>query len=103
MTDETDAPETGSAAFAELLELAGRRWTLRIVWELRNGALPFNELRTRSGRLSQSVLVTRLTELFGAGLVADVSGGYELTPRGESLAGELARLESWSQDWAREH
>jgi len=30
--------------------------------------------------MSQSVLVTRLTELFGAGLVADVAGGYELTP-----------------------
>jgi DNA-binding HxlR family transcriptional regulator len=101
MTDKTAAPRT-SKAFAELLELAGRRWTLRILWELRDGALPFNELRTRSGGLSQSVLVTRLTELYGAGLVADVPGGYEVTPHGASLARELARLDKWSEGWARD-
>jgi DNA-binding HxlR family transcriptional regulator len=100
MTDKTAAPRT-SKAFAELLELAGRRWTLRILWELRDGALPFNELRTRSGGLSQSVLVTRLTELYGAGLVADVPGGYEVTAHGASLTRELARLDKWSEGWAQ--
>jgi DNA-binding HxlR family transcriptional regulator len=91
---------TTSPAFADLLELAGRRWTLRLVWELRGGPLAFNELRKRAGGLSQSVLVTRLTELFGAGLVADVAGGYELTAHGTSLARELARLDTWSEGWA---
>ena len=99
MTDHTDAPAT-SPAFADLLELVGRRWTLRIIWELRGAPLAFNELRTRAGGLSQSVLVTRLTELFGAGLVADVPGGYQLTPLGASLARELGRLETWAEGWA---
>ncbi len=78
----------------------GRRWTLRILWELRERTLSFNDLRRAVGGMSQSVLVTRLTELFGAGLVADVPGGYRLTAEGESLARELARLDSWAARWA---
>jgi DNA-binding HxlR family transcriptional regulator len=93
---------TTDPAFAGLLELVGRRWTLRIIWELRSGRLAFNELRKRAGGMSQSVLVTRLTELFGAGLVADVDGGYQLTPHGDALAERLGQLNTWSLDWARD-
>jgi DNA-binding HxlR family transcriptional regulator len=87
---------------AELFELLGRRWTLRILWELRDRTLSFNELRRAVGGMSQSVLVTRLTELFGAGLVADVQGGYRLTADGQSLVGELGPLESWATRWERD-
>lgn len=83
----------------ELLELAGRRWTLRILWELRGRTVPFNELRRVVGGMSQSVLVTRLTELFGAGLVADVEGGYRLTAEGVALVDELAGLDAWAARW----
>jgi DNA-binding HxlR family transcriptional regulator len=81
---------------AELFEILGRRWSLRILWELRDRSLSFNELRRAVGGMSQSVLVTRLTELFGAGLVADVATGYALTARGAALARELAYLEAWA-------
>jgi DNA-binding HxlR family transcriptional regulator len=81
---------------AELFELLGRRWTLRILWELRDRALSFNEVRRAVGGMSQSVLVTRLTELFGAGLVDDVPGGYRLTADGQSLVRELGPLEPWA-------
>jgi DNA-binding HxlR family transcriptional regulator len=100
-------PEASSAdagaeqAFAALLELVGRRWTMRILWELRAGRRPFNELRRQAGGMSQSVLVTRLTELFGAGLVADTDGGYELTPLGAALMPELERLRAYSVEWSR--
>lgn len=88
---------------AELFDLLGRRWTLRILWELRARTLSFNDLRRAVGGMSQSVLVTRLTELFGAGLVADVPGGYTLTEQGESLVGELGSVESWAAArWARD-
>jgi len=96
-------PERGSAtapASAELFELLGRRWTLRIVWELRDRTLAFNELRRAVGGMSQSVLVTRLTELFGAGLVADVPGGYGLTPAGGDLVKRLAALDAWAPEWS---
>jgi DNA-binding HxlR family transcriptional regulator len=87
---------------AELFELLGRRWTLRVLWELRDRMLSFNDLRRAVGGMSQSVLVTRLTELFGAGLVADVPGGYRLTADGQSLVRELAPLEPWAQRWERD-
>ena len=96
----TDAPT--APALAELLDLVGRRWTLRVLWELRGAPLAFNELRKRAGGLSQSVLVTRLTELFGAGLVADVAGGYELTAHGRQFVQLLAPLEDWAARWVRE-
>jgi DNA-binding HxlR family transcriptional regulator len=91
---------TTGRPLAELFDLIGRRWTLRILWELRERTLSFNDLRRAVGGMSQSVLVTRLTELFGAGLVADVAGGYRLTPDGESLARELGHLDTWAARWA---
>jgi DNA-binding HxlR family transcriptional regulator len=96
------SPDTTSRTagpLGELFELLGRRWTLRIVWELRERTLAFNDLRRAVGGMSQSVLVTRLTELFGAGLVADVVDGYRLTERGNSLVQQLAPLEAWASQW----
>jgi DNA-binding HxlR family transcriptional regulator len=98
MTAKTTGSTT-SRQLADVLELIGRRWTLRIVWELRDRTLSFNDLRRAVGGMSQSVLVTRLTELFGAGLVADVPGGYELTPDGAALVHELAGLDGWAMKW----
>lgn len=93
---------TTSRPLAELFDLVGRRWTLRILWELRDRTLAFNDLRRAVGGMSQSVLVTRLTELFGAGLVADVPGGYRLTDDGRSLVAELDALAGWAERWERE-
>jgi DNA-binding HxlR family transcriptional regulator len=87
---------------AELFDLLGRRWTLRILWELRDRTLSFNDLRRAVGGMSQSVLVTRLTDLFGAGLLADVPGGYRLTTHGRSLVGELDALAGWAARWDRD-
>jgi DNA-binding HxlR family transcriptional regulator len=88
-------------SLAELFDLLGRRWTLRILWELRDRTLSFNDLRRAVGGMSQSVLVTRLTDLFGAGLVADVPGGYRLTAHGRSLVQELDPMANWAARWDR--
>jgi len=96
----TSRESSTARPLAELFELVGRRWTLRILWELRDRTLPFNELRRAVGGMSQSVLVTRLTELFGAGLVADVRGGYGLTAAGMELVQRLQALESWAEKWS---
>ena len=87
---------TIAADFADLLDLLGRRWMLRVVWGLRDGGLHFNELRSRAGGLSQSVLVTRLGELLEAGLVHDDNGSYTLTARGAELAERLGALADWA-------
>ena len=51
-----------------LLDLLGRRWTLRIVWELREDAKRFRELQEAIGA-SPTIINTRLAELREAKLV----------------------------------
>ena len=85
-----------------LLDLLGRRWALRVLWELREGPAPtFRELQARCGNLSSSVLTQRLQELREAGIVAEPAGrGYELTEEGRSLLRALAPVDAWSKCWA---
>ena len=86
-----------------LLDLLGRRWALRILWELRDGdALTFRELQERCGGVSSSVLNDRLRELREAGIVgAEGGAGYRLTGEGEELLVALEPVGVWAKRWAR--
>jgi DNA-binding HxlR family transcriptional regulator len=85
-----------------LLDLLGRRWTLRILYELGGEPLTFRALRTRCGELSPSVLNARIGELREAGLVEQTSGeGYALTAWGAELGAELMALDGFAKRWAR--
>ena len=64
-----------------LLDLLGRRMTLRILWELRDGSLNFRALQ-EAAATNPSVLNARLAELREARLVEHGPDGYGLTPRG---------------------
>ena len=81
------------------LDLLGRRWTLRILWELRDGPLGFRELQARCDGMSSSVLRTRLVELLDAGLV-EQEDSYGLTPIGRELGTSIRPLLRWSERWA---
>ena len=84
------------------LDLLGRRWALRVLWELRDGAQTFRELRTRCDDVSPTVLNQRLAELREAGIVAHGEGaGYALTASGDALLAALAPLHDWAARWAR--
>ena len=84
-------------AISGALELLGRRWALRVVWELRRDAVSFNELRERAG-ISPSVLSARLAELAEAGVVErDIARRYRLTGRGRELARILYELNRWAE------
>jgi len=85
-----------------LLDLLGRRWALRILWELRDGAsLRFRPLQARCGGISSSVLNDRLRELREARIVEVGDGdGYSLTPDGRELLQILAPLDRWAKGWA---
>jgi DNA-binding HxlR family transcriptional regulator len=84
------------------LDLLGRRWTLRILWELRDGqAFSFRELRERCDQMSTSVLNQRLAELREAGILEPGEGGYSLTKRGAGLIEALAPLDAWAKGWSR--
>ena len=85
-----------------LLDLLGRRWALRILWELRDATLVFRALRTRCDAMSPSVLNQRLGELRDAGIAElDPDGGYRLTADGRTLLAALAPLDDWAARWAR--
>jgi DNA-binding HxlR family transcriptional regulator len=85
-----------------LLDLLGRRWALRILWELRDEQpLTFRDLQARGGGLSSSVLNDRLRELRGAGIVvAESAGGYRLSDDGRELLEALAPLDAWAKRWS---
>jgi DNA-binding HxlR family transcriptional regulator len=85
-----------------LLDLLGRRWTLRVLWELRAEPATFRELRERCGGLSPTVLNARLQELREAGVVEQSDEvGYHTTASGKALLDALAPLDAWAKAWAR--
>jgi DNA-binding HxlR family transcriptional regulator len=85
-----------------LLDLLGRRMTLRVLWELSRAAAPltFRALE-EAAETNPSVLNTRLHELRAARLVAHDSRGYVLSAEGASLLALLLPLHAWAEDWAR--
>jgi DNA-binding HxlR family transcriptional regulator len=85
-----------------LLDLLGRRWALRILWELRTQPASFQALQRRCDSMSTSVLSQRLAELKDARLIEkDRDGGYMLTDHGELLLSRLDGIDEWTQEWAR--
>jgi DNA-binding HxlR family transcriptional regulator len=104
-TPRPGRPARGTRTGRPLLvafDLLGRRWALRVLWELRDEPLGFRALRERCGGMSSSVLRDRLAELTGAGLVeTDEAGRYRLTEHGRSLRRALAPLSRWADEWGR--
>lgn len=84
-----------------LLDMLGRRWTLRIVWELREEPRRFRELQDLIGA-SPTIVNTRLAELREAKLVElDDATGYRLTALGKELLRLFLPLHVWSEKWAK--
>jgi DNA-binding HxlR family transcriptional regulator len=84
-----------------LLDLLGRRWALRVIWELREETLTFRELQARCGKISSSVLNQRLAELRAAGILETQSEGYALTDEGARLLELYPAVQSWAERWAQ--
>ncbi len=89
-----------SAALALAVDHFGRRWALRVIWELRGEALNFRALRAACGDISPSVMQARLHQLRELGLVEQIPGlGYRHTAAGQQLFRIIAPL----ADWAEKH
>jgi len=86
-----------------LLDLLGRRWALRIVWELRDErSLTSRALRAACDEASPTVLQARLSELREAGFVELVAGdGYRLTALGKDLAENFLPLYRFAERWSK--
>ena len=96
-------PARGTTTGRPLLvafDLLGRRWALRVLWELREESLGFRALQERCEGMSSSVLRDRLAELTGAGILAtDEAGAYGLSAHGRELMRALRPLQSWADAW----
>jgi len=84
-----------------LLDLLGRRWMLRVLWELRDERLTFRALRARCSDMSPSVLNRRISEMRAAGIVEPrAADGYRLTEDGRALLRALRPIRYWAERWA---
>ncbi|MBS0223533.1 MAG: helix-turn-helix transcriptional regulator [Proteobacteria bacterium] len=83
-----------------LLDLLGRRWVLRLIWELREEPKRFRELQVAIGA-SPTIVNERLAELRATKLVElDDASGYRLTTLGKELLHLFLPLNVWSEKWA---
>lgn len=97
-------PVRGSASgrpLNALLDLLGRRWAMRILWELREGPCTFRALQERCGGISPTVLNQRIRELRETALIeAQGETGYQLTSLGLELGEAMAPLKAWADRWS---
>ncbi len=93
--------QTGRPIMA-VLDLLGKRWCLRILWELhRNGPSSFRALRKYCGDISPTVLNSRLKELRETGIIElSPGGGYVITGQGVALGEIIEQLNTWAGSWA---
>lgn len=85
-----------------ILDLLGRRWALRVLWELHlNSPASFRALRNHCDEISPTVLNSRLRELREAGIIEHLYGrGYVITGQGMALGRIIEELNVWSSQWA---
>ncbi len=90
----------------EVLDRVGDKWTLNVVYELRDGQRRFTDLKRAIDGISQRMLTVTLRHLERDGLVARTvypvvppRVEYELTGMGQTLLKTAWEL----IDWATEH
>ena len=84
------------------MDLLGRRWALRILWELQAGPTGARALRAKCDGMSSSVLYDRLRELGDSRLVERTRDDqYALSALGVALGSALTPLDTWAKSWAR--
>ena len=86
----------------QIIELLGKKWLMRIIWELRGEPLTFRELQSRCGDISPTVLNTRLRDLELNDLMLRSEGkGYRLSEIGLELLQVYKPLNEWAIRWVK--
>jgi len=92
---------------AKASEVLGERWTLLVVRELVSGSTRYRDLQRGLGRISPSVLSSRLKVLVEHGIVEKVESDavhgseYRLTAMGRELGPIIESVAVWGQLWVR--
>ena len=103
MIKDIAKPVRGSSTgrpIMRLFDVLGERWTLRILWELKQETLNFRALRERCDNVSPTSLNKRLKVLREMNLVRHDNEGYSLSEAGQSLGSQLMGLHEWAETWA---
>ncbi|TMR97991.1 winged helix-turn-helix transcriptional regulator [Nonomuraea basaltis] len=102
---EVESCVRGDAALTRAFAILGKRWSGVVLGSLSPGAAGFRELSRAIGKVSDSVLSDRLSELAKAGLIArtvdegpPVTVSYELTESGRALMPALEQISKWAQE-----
>lgn len=100
--DRNDQQNAIKQGFNAAIDLFHKRWTMRILWELREGPVTFRELQTACSMVSSSVLNVRISELREAQLIEHTSGsGYQLSLLGKELLVAMRPLAAWAGRWSK--
>jgi DNA-binding HxlR family transcriptional regulator len=99
-----------SEIFDSVQDLLGRKWHLRIVYQLlENGSLGFSGLKSEVAGVSSKMLSESLTNLEDEGIVdreivsdQPVRVEYSLTERGQALDGVVSELVGWGSEYGLE-
>ncbi len=87
----------------QLIDILGKKWVLRILWELKPGACTFRQLQSRCGDLSPTTINARIKDLCVASLVEKTADlGYALTSQGEELIELFLPLNDFASRWKNE-
>lgn len=84
----------------QLIDLLGRKWILRILWELNQSPCNFRELQHRCGDISPTMINSRIKALCEAQLVSkSADTGYSLSESGNELISLFAPLNDFATRW----
>jgi DNA-binding HxlR family transcriptional regulator len=93
-----------ASPLAAALDVVGERWTLLLVRELLSGPKRYGELLDALPGIGTNLLVNRLRELAGAGVLRRTITAppssvvlYELTPVGRGLEPAVRALAEWGK------
>jgi DNA-binding HxlR family transcriptional regulator len=90
-------------AIVQLIDILGKKWVLRILWELSNTPCTFRELQSRCGDLSPTIINTRIKDLCEAQLVyKSPETGYTLSPAGNELVTLFSPINEFAERWVKE-
>lgn len=89
-------------------EVIGGKWKAVILWELRDGAVRFGELKRRVAGASEKMLIQQLRALEADGLVVrrmfpqvPPHVEYSLSDWGERLNAALGPIADWGEAYAK--
>jgi DNA-binding HxlR family transcriptional regulator len=92
--------------FQTAADLVGKRWTALIVQQLEKKPRRYSELSEALDVVSERMLIQRLKELEGAGVVErrvideqPVRVEYRLTDKGRALGRVVGGLQRWAEKW----